>query len=346
MAEEEVKNPMEWPKEATEASDFDFMMVGKDGNPIMKVKKQKLNEIIVVQGESMPAIQGGTTSAAAVALSAGPTGQNRWFDASWGYWKYNNTVLKNPLGTDGIPQGNDGTLYWDGTALTWKISKMQLLPQVDTSTLVAKSDVKSESVNMFDKASMVLLNTLINSSGGLQTVTGWHCAKIDITNLTVGQAISFFGKTGAQGLYYAFYNGSTLLSFAGYNPTLAKTVTKPTDATLLYIDIKAPGDADATVYSNFMVNLGTSIKPYQPYEAFVTSIDNKKIAPSSGGEAYDQPLNTTDSVKFESVLANDVEVDGTLKSGTISNPPTGLVSGEFWLDVTDSATHPILRRMA
>ncbi|GEM_PF-1420519 len=136
MAEEEGKNPVVWPKEATEASDFDFMMVGKNDDPIMKIKKEKLNEIIVVQGESMPAIQGGTTAATAVALPAGPTGQNRWFDASWGYWKYNNTVLKNPLGTDGIPQGNEGTLYWDGTALIWKISKMQPLPQATgTSTL-------------------------------------------------------------------------------------------------------------------------------------------------------------------------------------------------------------------
>ena len=238
-----------------------------------------------------------------------------------------------------------GLTLFDGTK--W-LKKFTLdLPQVDTSTLVAKSDIKSQSVNMFDKGSMVLLNTLINSSGGVQTATGWHCAKIDVANLTVGQAISFFGKTGAQGLYYAFYNGSTLLSFAGYNPTLAKTVTKPTDATLLYIDIKTPADADATVYSNFMVNLGASIKPYQAYDAYISAIGDKKIPTSNnGGQAYDQTLNTTDSVKFESVLANDVEVEGTLKSGTISNPPAGLVSGEFWLDVTDSTTHPILRRMA
>ncbi|MDR2281687.1 MAG: hypothetical protein LBE37_00680, partial [Sphingobacterium sp.] len=130
MAGEE-KNPKVWPKEATEASDFDYLMVGNEDDPIMKIYKDKLNEVIVVQGESMPAVQGGATSATAVALVAGPTGQNRYFDASWGFWKYNNVVLKNPLGTDGIPQGNDGTLYWDGTALTWKISKMQELKAVE-----------------------------------------------------------------------------------------------------------------------------------------------------------------------------------------------------------------------
>ena len=136
MAVEEVKNPMEWPKEANEASDFDFMMVGKDGNPIMKIKKQKLNEIIVVQGESMPAIQGGTTPATAVALPAGPTGQNRWFDASWGYWKYNNVVLKNPNDIDGIPQGWEGKVYWNGTSLSWSIPMVQkLLIQEGVSVL-------------------------------------------------------------------------------------------------------------------------------------------------------------------------------------------------------------------
>ncbi|GEM_PF-2731006 len=147
MAEEEGKNPMEWPKEANEASDFDFMMVGKDSSPIMKIKKQKLNEIIVVQGESMPAVQGGTTTATAVALTAGPTGQNRWFDASWGYWKYNNVVLKNPLGTDGIPQGNEGTLYWNGTTQNWSISKFQALLEAKADGVIEPGNTKAISGN-------------------------------------------------------------------------------------------------------------------------------------------------------------------------------------------------------
>lgn len=150
MAGEE-KNPIIWPKEANEAADFKYLMVGNENDPIMKIEKEKLNEIIVVQGESMPAIQGGATSAAAVALPAGPTGQNRWFDASWGYWKYNNVVLKNPLGTDGITQGSEGTLYWDGIALTWKISKMQLLataPLADKVSTVSDKAITPNGVTV------------------------------------------------------------------------------------------------------------------------------------------------------------------------------------------------------
>jgi|GEM_PF-2127684 len=164
MAEE--KNPMEWPREANEASDFTFMMVGNNNDPIMKIKKEKLNEIIVVQGESMPAIQGGTTTGTAVALSAGPTGQNRWFDASWGYWKYNNVVLKNPLGTDGIPQGNDGTLYWDGTALTWKISKMQELPQAIADGIVSKGNIKAPPGGGVFESNMKITAKVGYSAGG------------------------------------------------------------------------------------------------------------------------------------------------------------------------------------
>lgn|GEM_PF-1997562 len=130
MAEETENKQTVWPKEAKQASDFEFMMVGNEDDPIMKITKEKLNEIIVVQGESMPAIQGGATIATAVALPAGPVGQNRFFDASWGYWKYNDIVLKNPTGTEGIPEGNEGQLYWNGTLTIplWSISKMQALP--------------------------------------------------------------------------------------------------------------------------------------------------------------------------------------------------------------------------
>lgn len=131
MAEQEEE--LMWPggfPEAKSVQDFDFIMSGKNGGPITKIPKSRLAEVVGVVGESMPAIQGGATAATAVTLPAGPVGQNRWFDASWGYWKYNNVVLKNPTGTDGIPEGNDGQLYWSGaTTEIWSIPKMQALPK-------------------------------------------------------------------------------------------------------------------------------------------------------------------------------------------------------------------------
>lgn len=358
MAEQEEETM--WPggfPEAKSVNDFDFLMTGKNNGPITKIPKSRLGEVVGVVGESMAAIQGGATSATAVALPAGPIGQNRWFDASWGYWKYNNVVLKNPTGTNGIPQGNDGTLYWNGTATTpvWTISKMQALPTVDTSTLVSKSDIKSTSVNLFDKNTMVLPNTIINSDGELQAVTGGVTARIDISGLKEPDKdllISWRGKLGANGPYYAFYEGATMKSYAAYNNNLSKTVTAPPTSNILYITVKSAADASSDVYANFMVNVGATALAYKPYEGFITQIDGKKI-PVNQGEAYDQPLNkadsvafkevTTDLVKTESLVTNEIIIDGLPKIGTKLNPPAGLMMGDPWLDTTDSSTDPIVR---
>lgn len=62
-----------------------------------------------------------------------------------------------------------------------------------------------------------------------------------------------------------------------------------------------------------------------------------------GGEAYDQSLNTTDGVKFASVEIDVLELTGDIRTGTLANPPIGLLSGDMWADTTDSATHPIVR---
>lgn len=64
----------------------------------------------------------------------------------------------------------------------------------------------------------------------------------------------------------------------------------------------------------------------------------------SGGSSYDQSLNTTDAVQFSKVTAGEFAVPGTLKKGTLVTPPSGLISGEYWLDQTDSTTNPIIRQ--
>ena len=63
------------------------------------------------------------------------------------------------------------------------------------------------------------------------------------------------------------------------------------------------------------------------------------------GEAYDQQLNTFNDVEFNSVKTNTLDVSGTIPTGTLSSPPSGLLSGDMWADTTDSATHPIVRVM-
>ncbi len=68
------------------------------------------------------------------------------------------------------------------------------------------------------------------------------------------------------------------------------------------------------------------------------------VATGGGGTAYDQSLNTTDSVKFASIKTDALDVSGTMPSGTLAQPPK-VSKGDMWLDTTDSATHPIVRVM-
>lgn len=68
------------------------------------------------------------------------------------------------------------------------------------------------------------------------------------------------------------------------------------------------------------------------------------VATGGGGTAYDQSLNTTDSVKFASIKTDALDVSGTMQSGTLAQPPK-VSKGDMWLDTTDSAAHPIVRVM-
>lgn len=253
-----------------------------------------------------------------------------------------------------ILANNEGILFWDATPELWKIQDQAPLPSIDTSNLLAKSEIKSTSVNLLDKTTMLLPDKIINSDGLLQTVIGGVVAKIDISNLhkpNEDLLISWRGKLGANGPYYAFYEGATMKSYAAYNNTLPKTVTAPTTSNILYVTIRSAIDPP-TVYDTFMINLGATALAYQPYEGFLTAVDGKKIPPG-GGESYDQPLNKADRVDFkevttevvntETLITDEVIINGTPKVGTKINPPSGLIKGDPWLDTTDSTTDPIVR---
>ena len=111
-------------------------------------------------------------------------------------------------------------------------------------------------------------------------------------------------------------------------------------------------------YSNATYSLEMHIDyrlfPASPYSTSLSNIlgdtqfvfTKEAFVDEGGGEAYDQSLNTTDSVAFVSVQSDAFITTGTLPTGTLASPPIGLVSGDVWSDTTDSATHPILRVMA
>jgi len=127
MAEEEGK-VIQWPGGADEATDFDFLMVGKDDKPIMKIPKEKLNEVIVINGEGVKAVAGGATSATPTILRPGPAGANRKMEDVEG-WFVNGTSAEPPVATGTAweaPAGKKNTNWWDGT--TWSLGSSVPLP--------------------------------------------------------------------------------------------------------------------------------------------------------------------------------------------------------------------------
>ncbi|MEI2296406.1 hypothetical protein [Sphingobacterium sp. ML3W] len=155
----------------------------------------------------------------------------------------------------------------------------------------------TESVNIANPANKIA-GSYIDSAGNIQTGSGWEMIKIDTSKFDVGQEITFGNITISTG-HCAWYNGTTKILYGGsYNTgNLPKTVLKPANGNILYITIMRSNISNPSV----MVNKGATLLPYQPFqEEKIDKIKGYPLAGSSGsgGNTFDQSLNTTDSVRF------------------------------------------------
>ncbi|MCW8314223.1 hypothetical protein K7A41_23560 [Sphingobacterium sp. InxBP1] len=193
MAEE--NKAIEWPGGANVADDFDFLMVGKDGQPIMKIPKEKLNEVIVINGEGVKAVAGGASSATPTILAPGPAGQNRKMEDVTG-WFVNGTG--NPLVATGTPweapAGFKNTNWWDGTAGTWSLGSSVPLPSNPAEGLVAKGDYRAVAGDLVYKSTNKDLTNLLVNSDFANGLTNWT-VDTNITDAAVNSGIlTFTGK--------------------------------------------------------------------------------------------------------------------------------------------------------
>lgn len=65
-------------------------------------------------------------------LTAG--GVEKKMEVGSGIWTWNGIVLKNPSGTDGVPEGYEGTLWFD--KVNWTIAKVQKLPVASGTNVI------------------------------------------------------------------------------------------------------------------------------------------------------------------------------------------------------------------
>ncbi|MGJ1516526.1 hypothetical protein ACR79N_16165 [Sphingobacterium siyangense] len=319
----------------------DKMMIGKnETGEAQYVDFQDANQFLSIQGESMPAIQGGTTAATAVALPAGPTGQNRWFDASWGYWKYNNTVLKNPLGTDGIPQGNDGMLYWNGTTETWSISKMQELrmptgvPVINplgsglptekaTADYINNYDVKFEQLaftesgtNKFNKADVISEKYVYYVNGALVDNTGYCVSMIPVkpnTKYSRNNPNKHFAWLDASGVFINNPNA----------PESTTTITSPINAGFISLSVL---NANKNIQ---MFVEGNSVPAYEPYKEYIPE-DKLKISSANTIEPTGRRLVQEQAVpKYVQAYRMPYEQLAFLKMGVNLFDKSRITAGKY-----------------
>lgn len=145
------------------------------------------------------------------------------------------------------------------------------------------------------------------------------------------------GSVGTSPRVIGVYNSDNSFSRGITNTTEAKNFTLVNDEKRVRVNFSylTPDGGQLEILRLYPIDEG--YLPSLRLNSEIT-IEANAIAGLDGVQGYDQDLNTNSDVSFNSVSTN-----GQLPTGTLTNPPVGLVSGDVWADTTDSAEFPILR---
>lgn len=144
--------------------------------------------------------------------------------------------------------------------------------------------VEPSNANLANPAN-IMVNTIVANTGAVSPSNGWDAIGVAVQE---GQKYTFggfyLGRTG----FYAFYNANnekvSSAIFADPNGrTTPVTVTAPTGATMLYVDIKTPL-SPANPYEELTINAGETLLAYEPYSEAISKI---KGIPLAGGDGTD-----------------------------------------------------------
>lgn len=157
----------------------------------------------------------------------------------------------------------------------------------------------------------------INDSGQIRDgsqLVGWKAVKVSVV---AGQVVSFGGFKNGRRAYGAFYNGSTIVGtrFGFDNPNgsyNSETInlTVPTGATDMYIDIKTNSSPNDWSANALMVNIGSTLLPYESFKQKISKIKGYEI---SGADETLEPrvetLEATVSQQGDTIITLNSRVD-------------------------------------
>lgn len=198
-------------------------------------------------------------------------------------------------------------------------------------------------LNNFDKRNAVENSLVDAASGVIQNVTGWlRTGKVPVLGnqvyTSVGQASRF--DVHAYDENDAWLGKLTLTTVGA-----GRQWTTPANTQYIIITIAETAGAWG-VRDTLCIKEGSTVPIYKDFSfGFRDSfIGGWVVEGGGGGTAYDQDLNTTDDVTFASIITDSLTVTGSLPTGTLASPPSGLQVGDYWADTTDSTTHPTIRQ--
>lgn len=168
---------------------------------------------------------------------------------------------------------------WNGVAMSTELEeiKQKAIKEADLGYVIASNNIANPDN---------IENGLINSNGEhfLLVDDPWNMIKIPVIP---GQIITFGGFYLGRTAYYAFYNDSTLVSFAQFNdpngiqrPT---TVTVPAGANILYIDIST-NQSPSNPFEHLQVNIGSTLSSYDEFEQRISSIKGTELIGGGSGD--------------------------------------------------------------
>jgi|GEM_PF-965443 len=130
-----VKFPSEMPS-ASNIAGGDKLMISKEANgEAYQATFDQAKEYLNITGIELKPINGGSDSANATVVPAGPAGENRKAEASPGWYNFGSGPVE-------ATSDKRWTAYWNGTS--WSLVDMGPLPQQDISGLVPKSEIDTE----------------------------------------------------------------------------------------------------------------------------------------------------------------------------------------------------------
>lgn len=251
-----------------------------------------------------------------------------------GKWTWKGIVLKNPYGIDGVPDGNEGTLWFDGA--DWKIVKVEELPTVDTANLATKVEVKdientldeiykSRTLNLvfnknaFNNSLVEISGASYVNNGSLTDVTLYRDYEIEIISNAYGNL--YCGWKDASGVIISVFQTSTDATARKY------TGKVPSNASSLYL---SRWNSYAAVSNVYFKKFASKESEVISTEALIKSTNNDKAIKLLQKEIDFDPIFPT--MKFrtyftnllvETSIPNDLAqtavIDVTAKRGSIIN---------------------------